>query len=242
MIDIHCHLLFGVDDGAKTIDESVNIIRDLANQGVTDLILTPHYIKDSRYNCNKRENEKRLRLLKARLKKEEIPITLSLGNELYIDEELGELLLNKEISSLKDTKYVLIELPMSGEYEGYQDIFLDLQKKGYQVILAHPERYSSFQKDEQKVFELIEMGILFQCNLGSIMKQYGKSAYRLLKQLLKKDLVYCFGTDSHHQKKDPKFYAKAMKKIKKYVGAKRLGDLLVNHPKEILSFNRKRAK
>ena len=123
MTDIHNHLLFGVDDGSKSIEDSVDILRDLERAGYKNVILTPHYIKDSNYSSPALENYKRLKELKEALKENHININLFLGNEIYIDEEILELLQRKEIYSLNGTNFLLIELPISGEYEGYQEIF-----------------------------------------------------------------------------------------------------------------------
>ena len=138
MIDIHSHLLYGVDDGAKTIDESVDIIRNLYKNGITDIILTPHYIEYSSYNSNKKSNLEKLDSLKKKLKEEGINVNLYLGNEIYINNNILSLLKKGEISSLNDSKYLLIELPMSGKYDNYVEIFKELIENGYKVILAHP--------------------------------------------------------------------------------------------------------
>ena len=165
MIDIHSHILYGVDDGAKTIDESVDIIRNLYKNGITDIILTPHYIEYSSYNSNKKSNLEKLDSLKKKLKEEGINVNLYLGNEIYINNNILSLLKNGEISSLNDSKYLLIELPMSGKYDNYVEIFKELIENGYKVILAHPERYNTFKKDINLIYELKNIGVLMQCNI-----------------------------------------------------------------------------
>ena len=134
MIDIHNHLLFGIDDGSKSIEESLDILNDMSKCGYTDVILTPHYIDGSRYSNNRDDNLNRLELLKEELNKNRISINLYLGNEIYIDDDINEYLDNKIISSLNNTNYLLIELPMSGEYVGYQELFKDLIKKGLATL------------------------------------------------------------------------------------------------------------
>lgn len=119
MIDIHSHLLFGVDDGSRTLEESVHVIKKLSEVGYTDIILTPHYINDSTYVSTREENLDVLKRLKVGLIRNNVNVNLYLGNEIYIDSEIANLLKNNIISSLNDTKYLLIELPMSGENEIY---------------------------------------------------------------------------------------------------------------------------
>ncbi len=235
MIDVHSHLLYGIDDGTRTIDESVTIISKLNNVGVKDIILTPHYINGSVYNSPKQNNLKLLKSLKEKLEVNNIDTNLYLGNEIYIDDMIYELVKSKTISSLNNSKYLLIEIPMSGVYDKYYDIFLDLINKGYKVVLAHPERYYAFQKNFDLIYELIDIGVLLQCNVGSILGEYGKGAKKVMKRLLKEDLVFCFGTDIHRDKNDYNFLEKAKKKVSKYAENEKLKDLFYNNALKIIN-------
>ena len=234
MIDIHSHLLFGVDDGSRTLEESVHVIKKLSEVGYTDIILTPHYINDSTYVSTREENLDVLKRLKVGLIRNNVNVNLYLGNEIYIDSEIANLLKNNIISSLNDTKYLLIELPMSGENEIYYDVFLDLINMGYKVILAHPERYISFQKDFNKVYELKELGVLLQSNVGSILGDYGKGAKKTIKRLLKENLITFMGTDIHHNKEEYTFVLKAKKKMGKYLTQKQINNIFENNAKVLL--------
>lgn len=233
MIDIHSHILYGVDDGAKTIDESVDIIRNLYKNGITDIILTPHYIEYSSYNSNKKSNLEKLDSLKKKLKEEGINVNLYLGNEIYINNNILSLLKKGEISSLNDSKYLLIELPMSGKYDNYVEIFKELIENGYKVILAHPERYNTFKKDINLIYELKNIGVLMQCNIESILKTYGKDSYKTIKKLAKNKLINFIASDIHH-KKDYEYINKARNKFKKYYSDSEIDDLLSNNQKDIL--------
>lgn len=234
MIDIHSHLLFGVDDGSRTLEESVHVIKKLSEVGYTDIILTPHYINDSTYVSTREENLDVLKRLKVGLIRNNVNVNLYLGNEIYIDSEIANLLKNNIISSLNDTKYLLIELPMSGENEIYYDVFLDLINMGYKVILAHPERYISFQKDFNKVYELKELGVLLQSNVGSILGDYGRGAKKTIKRLLKENLITFMGTDIHHNKEEYTFVEKAKKKMGKYLTQKQINNIFENNAKVLL--------
>lgn len=235
MIDIHSHLLFGVDDGSRTLEESVHVIKKLSEVGYTDIILTPHYINDSTYVSTREENLDVLKRLKVGLIRNNVNVNLYLGNEIYIDSEIANLLKNNIISSLNDTKYLLIELPMSGENEIYYDVFLDLINMGYKVILAHPERYISFQKDFNKVYELKELGVLLQSNVGSILGDYGRGAKKTIKRLLKENLITFMGTDIHHNKEEYTFVLKAKKKMGKYLTQKQVNNIFENNAKVLLN-------
>ena len=234
MIDIHSHLLYSVDDGSQTIEESLNIIRELNNIGITDIILTPHYIKESKYNNSKKENMKILNTLKKSLLENKIKTNLYLGNEIYINNEIEELLKKNIISSLNDTNYLLIELPLTGEYEGYLEIFENLINEGYHIILAHPERYYSFQNDFNKIYELEQIGVYFQSNIESIVGSYGRNAIKMVKRLLKEKKISFLATDIHHQKKDYNKWQKARKKILKYVTKEEYNILTYKNPRKLI--------
>ncbi len=235
MIDIHNHLLFGIDDGSKSIEESVDVLRDLASIGYTDIILTPHYISGSRYSNSASNNYKLMKELESSLKDNNIDIKLYLGNEIFIDDDIFELLLSKEIYPLNGTKNLLIELPMSGEYEGYLELFSDLIDKGCNVILAHPERYLSFQKDYDKIIELKKMGIYFQSNIDSLIGRYGEDAEVIIKKLLKDKMISFLATDIHHKKHDYNVWNEARNLALKYISEHEY-DILVNiNPGKLIS-------
>ena len=234
MIDIHSHLLFSIDDGAKTIDESIKILKDLEMVGYTDIILTPHYILESSYSSNKENNLYLMEKLKDKVLENKININLYLGNELFINNEIVDLLKKGEISSLHDSSYLLVELPMSGEYENYIDIFGELISMGYKVILAHPERYLAFQKDFHKIEELEDVGVLLQSNLESILGRYGNGAKKMVKRLLKEHKISFLATDIHHPKNDISVFDKARKKILKYIDEGEYNSLVNINPKKII--------
>ncbi|MBR1796187.1 hypothetical protein IJ765_02920 [Candidatus Saccharibacteria bacterium] len=230
MIDVHSHILYGIDDGSKSISESADILDGLKEQGFTDIILTPHYVADTTYVSPRKNN---LKLMRSLQKAAPEGIKLHLGNEIYVDRNIDELLSQKVISSLADSKYLLIELPMSGEFEGYEDIFDSLRLKGYQVVLAHPERYSSTHHDYSIIEKLHESGVLFQCNYGSFIGQYGHKSQKLAKKLAKNKLIFMLGTDIHHAR-DYSEIAKSLKKLRRYYTAEELEDLTTNHPRKII--------
>ena len=234
MTDIHNHLLFGIDDGARNLEESIDILKDMYNVGYRNIILTPHYIKDSAYQSPREENLRKLAILQNALIKSNININLYLGNEIYITENIDELIRKGTISSLNNTNYLLIELPMSGKYDEYKYIFQSLISKGYHVILAHPERYVAFQEDFNKVYELEKIGVYFQSNLDSIVGGYGEAAQKIIKRLLKEKKIAFLATDIHRKKHDYSKWEKAKKQALKYISEKEF-DILVNiNPSQLL--------
>lgn len=197
MVDVHSHILYGIDDGSKSIEESLEILKEEVKFGVTDVILTPHYIKDSKYNANNKLKEKIFKDLKKKVKEEKININLYLGNEVYIDEGIPSLLKN-EIKTINKTKYILVELPLNNEYKIIDDVLNEIKVNGLIPIIAHPERYSSYYGNFDFFNHLIQNGCLLQGNIGSLAGKYGKNAKKMLKNLLKRDMITVIGTDVHH--------------------------------------------
>ena len=234
MIDIHSHILPGIDDGAKDFSDSIAILRGLSEQGITDVIATPHYVNGSSYCSTAAENRQLLKSLQSQIKKAGLKINVYLGNEIYIDRDIAGFVSSRTVSSMAGSKYLLVELPMSGEFEDYEDILISLVYSGYQVILAHPERYHTVWKDFALLEDLAEQGILFQCNLGSIIGQYGRKPQKTIKKLAKNKLIFAFGTDIHHQR-DYSEIAKAQAKLARYYDQSELRKLLVTNPRKIIA-------
>ena len=233
MIDIHSHILPGVDDGARTLADSIELVRELAESGVTDIVATPHYVAETRYVHDRQEESRILSDLRTELTKEGIQVNVFLGNEIYIDKSIASLLEEGKISTMAGSNYLLVELPLDGEFSNYEDILKDLMGSGYKVIIAHPERYRIAQKNYELIKEWKNWGIKFQCNLGSIMGEYGKSAKKLVKKMIKDDLVFAFGSDIHYRHGE-EYWKKAQGKIEKYVTEKQAKWILENNSRGIL--------
>ena len=196
MIDMHNHILYGIDDGCKTIEESIETIKNMKKIGFNSIVLTPHYIEDSSFKANNNLKLQRLEILKEELLKNNIDVNLFLGNEILINESINELIINKEIRSINNTRYILIELPFNNQILNLDDYLYELKLKGYKII-AHPERYTYFKDNYEEARKLYDSGVLFQVNYGSIIGQYGSSSLKLVKKLLKDDMVDFISTDIH---------------------------------------------
>ena len=201
MTDIHSHILFDVDDGSKSIEESVELLKKLKKIGFNNVILTPHYIKDSEYSSENKEKKQKLNELKEELINQNIDINIFLGNEIFINNEIYDLIKEGQIHTLNNTRYILVELPFHNEIVNLEDIIYELKIKGLIPIIAHPERYSYFQNNYKEVDRLKEEGFLFQANYASILGYYGKESQKLLKYMLKKQYIDYLGTDIHRTAK-----------------------------------------
>ena len=196
MIDFHSHILPGIDDGSRNLEQSIYMVNEAKNVGFTKIISTSHYMENY-YECNEQE---RKRLLKE-VQDSVDGIELYLGNEIYITNNMIDLLKNGQASSINNTRYVLFEFPLiNTKPMNDKEVIYRLIENGYIPIIAHPERYPFVQENPDYLFELEEMGALFQANFGSIIGMYGGKAKKTLKILLKNKTMI----------KDPKKLAQRM--------------------------------
>jgi len=201
MTDVHSHILFGVDDGSSSIEESITLLKRLKEVGFNNVILTPHYIEGSDYCSLNEEKLEKLNILKEAVKESHLNINLYLGNEIFIDDDILELITNGSIYPLNNSRHLLIELPFHNEILNLEDIMYEIKYAGYIPVIAHPERYDYFQENYQLLDSLRENGVMFQGNYSSILGYYGKKAKKLIKYMLKNKYIDYLGTDIHHVQK-----------------------------------------
>lgn len=234
MIDIHSHLIPNVDDGAKSPEETIELIKEAREAGITDIILTPHYIINS-YE----QNAETLILLKDKLQQiinsENINVNLHIGMEVYITDNLVEILKQNKILTLAGSKYLLMELPLNTNVQYLDMVIFRLIENNIIPIIAHPERYKFVQEDPSKVRELIDSGCLIQSNIGSILGIYGKKAKKTIKYLLKNDLINFIATDTHRKNTIYPLLQKGIKKIEKITGKEKAEELTNLNAQRILN-------
>ena len=211
MIDFHSHILPGIDDGSRSIGQSIQILKEAKEAGFSKVILTSHYMEEY-FECDEKDRKKLIEELQKEVKDTE----LYLGSEIYITDNIVDLIKDGKASSINGTKYVLFEFPLA-ETKPMNDkeVIYRLIENGYVPIIAHPERYPFIQKDPDYLFELSDMGALFQANFGSIIGMYGNKAKKTLKELLKNDLISFFGTDTHRPEQVFTKMPHIMKKLRK---------------------------
>ena len=226
MIDLHLHILPGIDDGSSSLEESVRMAKRLSELGFKGAFCTSHYIADSPQAADNQTKNRLREKLQAELDKAGIKLKLMPGNEIYIDPKMVDYLtkgkascLGGELSSKKKHQHVLFELPFYAEVSYLRDIIFELKAKGLVPILAHPERYLFIQKKKEVIFEIVKLGVKLQSNYGSIVGQYGGKAKKIMKFLLKNRLVSYLGTDIHRAEGSLFLkFEKAEKKIIKLIG------------------------
>lgn len=233
MIDIHSHILPGIDDGSKEIEMSIQILKEARQAGVRDIILTPHYIQDY-YENTKEKVETLLPKLQAEIEKEQIDINLYPGNEIYITPEMHQLVKEGIVTTLNNSKYVLFELPMQNHVVYVKDMIFNLLALGYIPVIAHPERYTYVQENPNMLYELIEIGALFQSNIGSVLGAYGKKEKATALLLLKHHMIHFLASDTHRPNT---FYPKieeVFRQLEKQISKTDIQNLLEQNPRKIL--------
>ncbi len=236
MLDIHCHIVPYTDDGAVDINASLEMARNAIKLGYTGIFATSHYI----IHDNELVNEdfvNNIKKLNEMFELENINLKVYEGNEIFFTNDIVDLIKNKKVCTLANSRYVLVELPLFNNIipMNVYDEFNKLQDAGFIPILAHPERYDFVTKDFNTLLKLIESGVLLQSNIGSITGKYGKDAKKNVEKMLKNNMVHFLGTDSHNNTVYD-VYDKAIKKIKKLINDDELYNRIIyENPEKVLN-------
>ena len=234
MIDIHSHLIPNVDDGSKSLETTFTAFKEAVNAGFTDIILTSHYIPEY-YETKPVELTFWKDELQKILDNNKEKLQLHSGMEVYISEELPNLIEKEKLLKLANSKYILIELPMNSRINYLDHIIYYLDTVGIKLILAHPERYRIVQEKPELVEEWVEKGCLMQCNFGSILGIYGSEPKKVIKHLLKKDLVHFVASDCHNKGGIYLKVPKAVNKIEKLIGKEKTYEITTLNQQKILN-------
>jgi len=195
-VDIHSHLLPGIDDGASTIEDTVKLINGLESLGFTKFITTPH-VMSGVWNNTKPDIEEKLKNTIAELTIPTIKGRFRAAAEYMIDAEFRELFKTEPLLTLRDN-YVLVEISYLNAPIQLYDILFELQTCGYKPVLAHPERYNFYHHTLQEYQKLKNAGCLFQLNMLSAVGYYGPNVSKAVDYLLSKNLIDFVGSDVHH--------------------------------------------
>jgi tyrosine-protein phosphatase YwqE len=214
--DMHSHLLPGIDDGAKDLEDSLALIRGMRDLGYRKLITTPHIIWDLYKNTPAIIQEK-LALVRDAVKQENIDVELHAAAEYFLDEHVEELLKKKEPLLTVSGNKVLTEFSMAFPSMNIKDLLFEMAMQGYQPIIAHPERYVYLQQDKEFYRELKDIGCLFQLNILAVTGRYGRSVKELSDYLLQQSYYDLIGTDLHNS-----FHLEMLQEVSVQPGLKKL--------------------
>ncbi len=193
--DVHSHCIPGIDDGAQTLEQSVEMIRAFGELGYGKVITTPHVMTDGWRNTPE-VILGGLERVREEVRRQEIPVEVEAAAEYYLDHELEQKVMKREVLTFGD-KYLLFELPFIAEPSILATVVFAMQTQGYRPVLAHPERYQFWHQDWSKYENLKDRGVLFQLNTVALMGAYGPGARKIAERLIDAGWYELIGSDCH---------------------------------------------
>jgi len=214
IIDMHSHILAGVDDGPKTMEESIELLEQAVKEGITDIIATSHAFHPQFHTPFEKIN-KQVNALNLECTTRGIPIKIFKGQEIRVSDQTLNNLMNGEALSLANSKYVLIELPSQGIPTFTTQLIQQLLNQNKIPIIAHPERNRSIVEKPSRLAKLVQHGALAQVTAGSLAGHFGKTIQRTAVQLVDAHLVHVYGSDVHNLSTRPFLFNNGLSYLEK---------------------------
>lgn len=237
MIDVHCHLLPGVDDGPETMDEALALAQFSVDRGVTHAILTPH-IHPGRWDNEALTIRASMDVFKGALQDKKIPLVVGMSGEMRVGLEALQMVANHQVPFLGkwgDNYVILLEMPHSHIPTGMPQMIQWLLKRNIRPLIAHPERNKDVLRRVDKIQPLIDLGCLFQVTSGSISGRFGSTARDRAIQLLEMGVVTVLATDAHNLKRRPPTLDEGRDAAAVIIGAENANKLVVENPWKMVS-------
>ncbi|MFC0648410.1 tyrosine-protein phosphatase [Enterococcus faecalis] len=225
MIDLHCHILPGIDDGAETLEASIAMAEKAISQGITHILCTPHH-NNGKYRNEKSEVISLVSFVQSEFDKRQLPITLLEGQEIRITGDLIEDIRRDEIlfTDLDDT-YLLIEFPTLEVPLYAERLFFELLQMGKRPVIVHPERNAHFRKNPNHLVPFLDMGCLAQLTASSYMGVFGKDIQKTAKTMVKHNLVQMTASDAHGISKRTFYLKECYEQIAKDFGQEKVAQM-----------------
>jgi len=240
MIDIHAHILPGVDDGAKNWEQSLEMARMAVEDGIMTMVATPHLFKGKTIDLSQ-VNDKGIILqhvtqLRQKLSEEQIPLEIIPGCDFPLGFEALQLLDDGRALTINDAnRYLLLELPDTSLPPATEEICFHLQSKGITPIITHPERHMIIQEMPYKLKRLIDLGCLVQMTGNSLTGWFGRRVKKISRQLVKLGYVHLLATDAHDPKGRPPLLSEAVTELSRLVGENRARAMVNDIPGKIIA-------
>ncbi|WP_144512774.1 tyrosine-protein phosphatase [Bacillus sp. FJAT-22090] len=215
MVDIHAHILPGADDGPKTLEESMELIKQSIIEGITDIIVTPHAFSPH-YDVPAKLVKEKIELLTVEINKYELPIKIHAGQEVRIQHSTGRKISEGEVLPLASSKYILIELPSEGIPLFTVPVIQEIIQLDKIPVIAHPERNRTIANNPQHLMKLIKSGAIAQITAGSVAGHFGKNIQKISLQLVDANLVHAYGSDVHSLTNRPLLFDEGLSYLEKY--------------------------
>ena len=239
LVDTHCHILPEVDDGPRNMEETRQMLQEAYEDGIRYIIATPHH-HPRRGRKSPKQLRRQLKLVREEAAQISGELRIYLGTEIYFGQDIPERLREEQILTMNRTRYVLVEFSPGDPFEYICQGIQQIQMKGYEVILAHIERYQCMYKNIENVEHLKHMGVRIQVNADSITGEGGWKAKRFVRRLIDERLVFCVGTDAHDPKRRPPRMKKAAEYVEKKCGEDYARRIFFSNPRIMLRKKRKK--
>ncbi|MBT3344626.1 MAG: hypothetical protein HN712_21575 [Gemmatimonadetes bacterium] len=232
-VDIHCHALPGVDDGAPDVDTSLAMLRTAVGEGLRQAVVTPHYSANAEPD-QLRVHESVFSDLVSAVAAEGLPVELHLGVEMAFRFGLQEVAIDAS-ARLAGGQYVLVDLPPGPLSPGLEQAFFALRTAGWRPILAHPERHRELARQPERIQRLRDQDLLLQVNAGSLVGKFGRRAMATAQLLVERGWADFIASDGHDLHKRPMTVRAAADRLLGLVGAERTRQLLCDNPACVMS-------
>ena len=238
MIDMHTHILPELDDGARNMEDSLHMAAIAVQSGVHTLVATSHANTGGVFEYRLKDYMKQLFSFRKALEEEEIPLTVLSGMEIFMTDEVPDMIKEGELLSLNDTDYYLVEFNFGISQEEMDELLDGLMELDIVPIIAHPERYRCVQQSAKGIFYWMEQGCKTQVNRGSIFGRFGESAKRCVDHLLEKRMVTCIASDAHKPYERTTYMADIKDYMERQYSFEYSKKLLYDNPRQILKGKR----
>lgn len=234
MIDIHSHILFNIDDGAETLEDSVKLCRDAADNGVKLITATPHFFDYSHIRSFVSERNHKISVLREILDEEDIPISVVAGSELFLNDKVfsaGDL----DALTINGSRYMLCEFPLGPFDIDRAPLWIDeLVSRGYTPIVAHPERYIEFHRNLYIIDELLDREVVFQVNIDSLTGKNGEEPQKMAVDMVMRKIALLIGSDAHDTEYRHTRLREKFKDLPEFIDERILLDCMDKNAKAIL--------
>lgn len=235
MIDIHTHIMPGIDDGADNMEEALAMAELAWESGVSTIVVTPHSnIRGVFENYDSPEWRRSFARLQDYLKDHGCKVNLLTGAEIYASDHVADRILSGALRSINNSRYYLMEVPFDADPYWCEDIWYSVLDLGKVPVIAHPERYYCIQDNPAILYEWMKMGCLSQMNKGSVFGRFGRRAKHTAELLLENNLVTCAASDAHSSYVRTTFMADIREYLLEMYGERRMQRLLYNNPEHII--------
>lgn len=236
MIDLHCHILPGLDDGAKTLEHAIEMGRYAWDDGIKKIVATPHLFRENLSQADFTIIHQKREELGRAFQDNDIPVELLAGAEVHFSHNLiDEIRKNRQELVINQGSYMFVEFPQDHVFSGVKDLFFDLMSEGINPIITHPERNTVFMQNPSLLYELVRMGAFVQSNSGSFLGRYGRKPEESAFSFLEYRLIHFIASDGHGVRSIPPKLSDAARTLNPMIGEEYANALVQDNPEAVLN-------